>query len=327
MTFRLSSSLGLLLAPGFALAAPVEMTFTQLNYLYYPEAVSNGAKLVVGNTYHPYAFGLGGNGGGDLPGYLDSAYGVSADGATVVGRAHAHPSVVGLGAKYWPVEWEGHYGEATAISANGNVVAGSVGAQPGSYWGGNEGTKAFRWVGDQVEFLPSLPGTTKQRVTAASATGDVLVGYNDDKPVKWTFEDGVAEVEALDIEGNVKQVLAGDWAFLYQPGGLQTLKDMLVALTSDPTELASLMKYKFTTASVSPDGLAITGWAAKSGHPRGYLAVFSESPFGLNPGGGDSGGGGAGPVPTPEPSVLATAVLVGLVGLWRRGVKARRSAH
>ena len=321
MTFRLLALLGLFLAAGFASADPVEMTFTQMNYLYYPEAVSNGGKFVVGNTYHPYAFGQTSAGANGLPGYMDSAYGVSADGKTVVGQSFARPIALGAKGKYWPEVVDGYLGEATAVSADGNVVAGSVGAQPGSYWGGNEGTKAFRWVGDQVEFLPSLPGSMKQSVTGASATGDVLVGYNDDQPVKWTFENGVSEVEALDIDGNVKQVLAGDWAFLYQPGGLQTFKEMLLELTTDPNELASLMKYEFTTASVSPDGLAITGWAAKSGHTRGYLAVFSESPFGPNPG----GGGGDGPVPTPEPSVLATAALVGVIGLWRRVKNTRLS--
>jgi len=287
-------------------AADIPATFTQLGYLYYPEGVSNGGKVVVGNLYNDSPFIIGASHVG-LPAV---ANGVSADGKTIVGRdAGSQPA----GPKQTP---DLYMGETKVVSASGKQMAGVANPYLSD---GTPGTATpFVWTESRgFAWLPVLPGTntewvpaisSKLKIEGMSPDGGKIVGYNDGLPVMWELGDKGATVTALEIVGDPRQLISGEWGWIYKPDGMAALKQFLIESTD--IDEALLAKYEFQSAELAADGTAITGYALKNGHPRGYLVAFDEAPFSMSPGGN--------PTPTPEPASLTIAVAAVLIGLGAR---------
>ena len=116
---------------------------------------------------------------GWLPGgrRLSEAYGISADGSTIVGtsdsaagsqamRYTAAEGMVGLG-----LPAGASYGGAVAASTNGSVIVGY------NNFAGND--HAFRWTtADGMTDLGMLPGDSFSEATAVSADGSIVVGQS-----------------------------------------------------------------------------------------------------------------------------------------------------
>jgi probable HAF family extracellular repeat protein len=127
-------------------------------------------------------FGLG------LPG----ANGISADGSTVVGRTNGPEGLQGYrwtsssGAVFLPhlAGSEKLTASATAVSANGGVVVGWDGFNPG-------GHQAYRWTSAGGTLpLPAAAGQGPWEANAVSANGNVVAGSNAINSFRWTQATG-----------------------------------------------------------------------------------------------------------------------------------------
>lgn len=181
---------------------------------------------------------------GWLPGgrRLSEAYGISADGSTIVGtsdssigsqpmRYTAAEGMVGLG-----LPAGASYGTAVAASVDGSVIVG--------YNNFNGNDHAFRWTAAEgMTDLGVLPGDVFSRATAVSADGSIVVGYS-----------------APDFNKNR--------AFIWdKANGMRDLQSVVVAANPD------LSSWILTTANgVSSDGKTIVG-AGKN--PNGDLEGFT----------------------------------------------------
>jgi probable HAF family extracellular repeat protein len=130
---------------------------------------------------------------GTLGGDYSWAYGVSADGSVVVGRAH---NSAGYDRAFrWTVSegmqdlgtLGGNWGWAYGISADGSVVVGWAGTADGRY-------SAFRWTAS--DGMQAIPVVTAFGV---SADGQVVVG-GADGALRWTAAEGV---QSLGTRGGV----------------------------------------------------------------------------------------------------------------------------
>jgi probable HAF family extracellular repeat protein len=202
-----------------------------------------------------------------------TAYGVSADGAVIVGarqlssdgptaeafRWTASGGMVGLGDLPGGVVQSG----ATAVSADGSIVVG--------YAEGVAGTEAFRWTqaGGMVG-LGGLSGAAYgSRAEAISADGTVVVGYSGAEAVIWT-----------------------------EAQGMRRLFDVLVELGIDGLDGWLLQ----TANGISADGTKIVG---QGRNPAGNTEAFLID---------------IAPVPIPGAAWLFASALGGLAWLRRRDV-------
>ena len=188
--------------------------------------VSDNGDVVVGDSVASdgsvQAFRWDANGGmrslGKIVGGTDSwAYGVSANGAVVVGASNVSGSFRAI---RWTAEsgvselpgLDGYSSVAYAVSADGNAVVG---------WAKKEtagtGFRAFRWSASTgVEFLPVLPGGKNAFAWSVSRDGSVIAGTSDNAsglqlPVVWSDKHGVLPIGVGDkrfIEGIVS--VSGD---------------------------------------------------------------------------------------------------------------------
>ena len=234
---------------------------------------------------------------GDLPGGIlnSSAYGISADGAIVVGAGRTN-NTNGYGSKpavftpTGPIElvYGGlpvHDGAATDVSAAGDIVIGTVDPQQ---TGQNAG---FRWTeAGGMTLLKNHNGNIfGSRAHGISSDGTTIVGESLSKAVYWkntespvdlgTFLNSSSNV-ALDASGDGSRIVgygfptSGQHAFIWdQANGIRSLKAVLTEMGLD------VSNYHLTRAvAISDDGLTIVGDAhmISSNYSVGFIAVIPE---------------------------------------------------
>ena len=227
---------GLITASAWILIAPQAIALGQPSFqrlgdlpggvtLSAPWAISDDGLIVVGESYDSdsrVAFLWTAENGmislGSLPGGASSlAYGISADGSVVVGRANSEDSVP----NYEPFRWSAEegmvglgdlpggvfIGVAHGASANGGVIVG--------YSGVSQGSEAFCWTHSEGMIgLGHLPGGfTVSRAHATSADGSVIVGYswvdaNFEEAFRWTADEGMVGLGGL--PGGSSPTIAND---------------------------------------------------------------------------------------------------------------------
>jgi probable HAF family extracellular repeat protein len=178
---------------------------------------------------------------GTLGGCCSDAWGVSADGAVVVGRAR---NAAGF---YRAFRWTasggmqnlgtlgGYWSGANSVSADGAVV---VGRARNAEWLYND--RAFRWTASGgMQDLGTLPGYDMSYAYAVSADGSVVVG------------------RALNAAGDYR---AFRWT---AAGGMEDLNTTYASLLTNGSRLVE-------ARAISPDGRYIVGWGynAASGLPE-----------------------------------------------------------
>ncbi|MFZ3581881.1 hypothetical protein ACOI1H_06875 [Loktanella sp. DJP18] len=157
----------------------------------------------------------------DGQGY-SSAYAVNADGTVVVGQSEyqndqnhgnqqafrwTQDGMIGLGT----LQSDGSgYSHATAVSADGSVVAGQASTDTGSY-------QAFRWTAAGMQGLGSLrsDGTGYSHAQDLSADGSTVVGnaqngddtdigfmFHSQRAFRWTQSDGMVDLGTLRTDGS-----------------------------------------------------------------------------------------------------------------------------
>jgi probable HAF family extracellular repeat protein len=142
--------------------------------------------------------GLGWLPGGTL---FSQAWGISADGSTIVGvsassngtQAMRYTPAGGMAGLGLPVG--ATYGRAVAASANGSVIVG--------YNTFNDGDHAFRWTAAEgMTDLGVLAGDTSSRATAVSADGSIVVGqsavgFNESRAFIWDKATGMHDLKSV----------------------------------------------------------------------------------------------------------------------------------
>jgi probable HAF family extracellular repeat protein len=132
---------------------------------------------------------------GTLGGGWSWAYGVSADGAVVVGGLRRCMAC----AFRWTVDGGmqdlgtlgGDGSEAFGVSADGAVVVGEA-TNAAWYW------RAFRWTVDGgMQDLGTLPGYDWSRAYGVSADGAVVVGESGGRAFRWTVDGGMQNLGTL----------------------------------------------------------------------------------------------------------------------------------
>ena len=126
---------------------------------------------------------------GTLGGVRSEAWGVSADGAVVVGWAH------NAAGQWRAFRWTasggmrdlgtlgGTWSEAYGVSADGAVVVGGAHNAAGQW-------RAFRWQNGVMQNLGTLGGTWSEAY-GVSADGAVVVGESDGRAFRWTASGGM----------------------------------------------------------------------------------------------------------------------------------------
>jgi probable HAF family extracellular repeat protein len=193
---------------------------------------------------------------GTLPGGDTSeAFGVSANGAVVVGRA------TNAAGQVRAFRWTeaggmmedlgtlpgGDRSEAFGVSANGAVVVGAARNDLGQF-------RAFRWTasGGMMEDLGTLPGGGESAAYGVSADGAVVVGF------------------AINAAG---QVRAFRWT---ASGGMEDLNTTYASLLTDGSEL-------WFASAISPDERYIvgTGYNAATSRFEAFLLDTVPEPASL----------------------------------------------
>jgi probable HAF family extracellular repeat protein len=228
-----------------------------------------------------------------------SAYGISADGSTIVGssgccysseafRWTRSTGMIGLG----DLPGGGFFSQARAISADGSTIVGS-----GDYGDPllNE-YEAFRWTESSgIESLGDLPGGPRTSAAlGVSADGSVIVGASwsnlGNEAFRWTQADGMVGLGHLPggshsgaeaVSGDGSRVVGnatsprGLVAFLWDP--VNGMRDLNTVLEEQGVDLSGWRLYR--AYGISADGRAIVGGGI---NPRGkseaWLAVLPEPP-------------------------------------------------
>jgi probable HAF family extracellular repeat protein len=172
---------------------------------------------------------------GTLGGNESLAWGVSADGAVVVGWAY---NAAGQGRAFrWTASdgmqdlgtLGGDYSEAYGVSADGAVVVGGAHNAAGQW-------RAFRWQNGVMQNLGTLGGG-RSCAYGVSADGAVVVGESDGRAFRWTAA-----------------------------GGMEALNTTYASLLTNGSVL-------WLARAISPDGRYIVGWGydAATGRDQAFL--------------------------------------------------------
>lgn len=269
---------------------------------------------------------------GQLPGATSRSgigRGVSADGSVVVGRASSpegpqafrwtpDDGMVGLGFLNPDVEYPpGNpipWSDATDVSADGSVVVGNSLVDYVDLGGmGAEIYHAFLWTPQQgLVDLGSVGGSElppygfipyPSGATAVSPDGQVVVGWNDGEPFRWTAEEGMVLLgdipggtdtgEATDVSGDGSLVVGlGWWApnslvsdrtglFWDEVHGSRTIAEVLESRYG-----FDLRQWEINELTgISPDGRYVTGWANDDSAPVSYstqgFVAFLPDPYSI----------------------------------------------
>jgi len=242
---------------------------------------------------------------GDLPGgnFDTEARATSSDGSVVVGYGLPtfedgipFPTIIVPKVFRWTEETgmvNLGSGTASAVSADGSVVAGSKYSFPSK-------TEAFRWTEETgMVGLSDLPGGEfRSEACAISADGSVVVGWSNsssfyDEAFRWTEETGMvglgdlpggefrSEACAISADGSVVvgwsdsgRGFINSEAFIWdQENGMQNLQDLLVN-----TYGLDLTGWQLTSArGVSTDGLTFVGSGINpNGNQEAWITTIPE---------------------------------------------------
>jgi uncharacterized membrane protein len=226
--------------------------------------VSADGSLIVGygtpsTPNQPFPTGWSGtNGGTRLPGLgIGSAFGVSADGATIVGRADSHAFRLRDGvASDLGLLPGANSSVARRVSANGDVVVGGNDFPRAPSEPMNLHSEAFRWTQTNgMESLGDLPGgRVLSTAYDVSADGSVIVGVGE------TSFDGTFGTSE---------------AFYWTPQtGMLNLRDVLISAGATGLDDWTLTEAR----GVSYDGLTIVGTGVHGGITEAWVATIPEPP-------------------------------------------------
>jgi len=206
---------------------------------------------------------------GILPGGNNSrAYGVSGDGATVVGSSQSTPGthgfrwtadegMIGLG----DLPGGGYCGRAQRISADGSAIIG---------YGYGVDYHAFRWTEPEgMVDLGSLSGPSEQSgAYGVSADGSVVVGYSQtdsfNAPFRWTAKEGMQPLEGV-VRGGASDVSADGTVIVGSRGGSLAQAFRWTEETG-PVDLGDLPggNYNSYAKAISADGQVIVGYGSSA---------------------------------------------------------------
>ena len=195
-----------------------------------------------------------------LGGSNSYAYGVSADGSTVVGgdSASAFRWTEAEGMSIVPGLSSGNVGGAQAVSADGSVIVGDccvLSSRQAYRW-----TEAIGMVG-----LGVLPGETliNSRARGVSFDGDVVVGSSLSSAYRWTAAGGMVDLGDLPggSDSSVSMAVSGDGQVVVgSSNSYSGTEAFRWDASSGMVGLGDIAGFGSRALAVSEDGSVIVGW-------------------------------------------------------------------
>jgi probable HAF family extracellular repeat protein len=253
------------------------------------QAVSGDGSVIVGNS--PAFLWTSAGGPGPIPGMdLPLAFGVSADGSTVVGYyGNAFRWTAATGAQSLGVlPGQSSFSEANGVNRDGSVVVGSSDSAAGH--------EAFRWTAvTGMRGVGDLPGSdVYSEATAVSGDGSTVVGRgltdNGFDAFAWTESGGLRDLGrlsptdvassalAVNADGSVVGGTSNDIAFVWTPAaGMRSVADVLQTYGVTPTGW-----HLSRVEGISADGFTLAGTGTDpTGHLQAWVAVLPEPSSGV----------------------------------------------